>query len=699
MLHLVLAAALIAQAEPHPQEVDKAATELLQKVEDQVMKAKTLHVEFEAAPAAAGRTEKLKGELKIGENGALLMTVKVTERQGRIEEMSLRSDGKTLSVSSSRESVRTDVSKWSPATVHRVLKRTAWVANLLGLFLTFGRGPDPETIFDQYAAKDAKIEGKEKVGDVEATIVTFGVDLKEGTMVNRVSIKAWIDPVKFRVLKREMLLGPEGIVETVSKFELNPAFPADCFEFQNAGMLLEARSFQIAASVLLHARYTGRLPKTLEDLARRPADLTAGALWPEGGFWIGGAIPKDIPYSSDATHFTVGTLKEAIPAFSPVGAPNDRVKNFFEARVRIQLLKAAADSFKRASTLLPKDPQDLVKKPDVVRFWPDGGWAGAKLPLDPWGEPFAFRTGGAFTVRVAKPKGRVLKLADLTAEERNALDRVARPPLQEKDAAEVEKLIRQLGAEKLADREEATKGILAKGGGALHVVQTALDREKDPEVASRLSLIRDQFRAEKTTWEVEMKGGVRSAAGADIEVGGLTANERNASFSLKTITTAQADFRSNDRDGNREMDFWVKDVAGLYGIESAPPAGGEAAPGKAGSTALIKLIEPKLAAADTTEGRWDYPALAIKEPEPKSGYFVAALKNCELGGKVEPYHKGGGRNADMFGFVAYPAEYGDSGRWTFIVNEDNTIWMKDLDGEEVDTFPADPAGAGWRKLD
>ncbi|HEU4339351.1 MAG TPA: type II secretion system protein GspG, partial [Planctomycetota bacterium] len=488
MLRLLLAAALIFQAAPPVQEPDKAAAELLQKLEDQVMKAKTLHVEFEAAPAAAGRPEKLKGELKIGENGAFFLTVEVNERAGRVEKLTIKSDGKSIVAEGGPRGMgRADVSKWKPETVQRCLKRASNQANFLGMFLVMGRDSDPESVFEQFAPKDAKVEGKEKVGDVEATMVSFGLDLKEGPGANRMSFKVWIDPSKLRVLKREINLGPETINETTTKFELNAAFPPDFFEFQNAAMLLDARTYQAATSVLLHARYTGRLPKTLEDLARRPADLPAGVLWPEGGFWIGGAIPKDIPYASDATHFTVGALKEPIPAYSPVGAPTDRVRKFFEARVRIQLLKAGAEAFRKSSTFLPKAPQDLVKKPDSVRFWPDGGWAGAGLPSDPWGDPFIIRTEGSFTVGIAKPKGRMLKMSDLTADEKTGLDLLARPPLGEKDAAEVDALIRQLGGEKLSDRETATKGILAKGSGALHIVLAGLAREKDPEVASRLA--------------------------------------------------------------------------------------------------------------------------------------------------------------------------------------------------------------------
>ncbi|HVR83252.1 MAG TPA: type II secretion system protein, partial [Planctomycetota bacterium] len=50
-------------------------------------------------------------------------------------------------------------------------------------------------------------------------------------------------------------------------------------------------------------------------------------------------------------------------------------------------------------------------------------------------------------------------------------------------------------------------------------------------------------------------------------------NERNASTSLKTLTSAEADFRANDRDWNHVNDFWTGDVKGLYCMTSAAVIG------------------------------------------------------------------------------------------------------------------------------
>lgn len=65
-------------------------------------------------------------------------------------------------------------------------------------------------------------------------------------------------------------------------------------------------------------------------------------------------------------------------------------------------------------------------------------------------------------------------------------------------------------------------------------------------------------------------------------------HERNASASLKTLATAEADFRANDRDGNGRNDYWRSDVAGLFTLI---PKGGT-------DRDAIRLIEVSITAAD-----------------------------------------------------------------------------------------------------
>jgi hypothetical protein len=174
------------------------------------------------------------------------------------------------------------------------------------------------------------------------------------------------------------------------------------------------------------------------------------------------------------------------------------------------------------------------------------------------------------------------------------------------------------------------------------------------------------------------------------------ANERNASASLKTICTAEMDFRANDRDGNGVNDFWTGDVSGLFCLRP-PDAGGP-----------LGLIEISVAAADGAPvmGRVpaDRKAGLSTSSHPKAGYFFRAMKEDESG---EPYGRdtegrkslGPYYNLAGFAFCAHPAKYPSSGRQTFIVNEGAVVWKKDTGGEAVDGWPENPAEEGWVKAD
>ena len=178
--------------------------------------------------------------------------------------------------------------------------------------------------------------------------------------------------------------------------------------------------------------------------------------------------------------------------------------------------------------------------------------------------------------------------------------------------------------------------------------------------------------------------------GAAILIPGLlsssrASNHRSAATSLKTLTTAEMDFRANDRDWNGVNDYWVGDVSRLYYLET--------------KGAQIQLIERSVASADGA------PSGKLPEPGTKAGYLYTAVKLDETGA---PYDEGKGRNTSKFAFCAYPREYRtetffggklDATIFTFIVNEENTIWRKDLKGASIAKWPKDPLGEGWSKLD
>jgi len=175
------------------------------------------------------------------------------------------------------------------------------------------------------------------------------------------------------------------------------------------------------------------------------------------------------------------------------------------------------------------------------------------------------------------------------------------------------------------------------------------------------------------------------------------ANERNASVTLKSMATAQADFRANDRDWNNANDFWAADVSGLYRILAQGDA--------------IKLIEISVALADAR------PAIPLDETGAlpsdaktklqvvgktamKAGYRYAAIeKYQENDGTFVKYDEGKGRNTSRFGICAFPVEYGPQGKSTFVITESNTVFRKDTGGKRVEQWPLDPAKDGWQKID
>ncbi len=155
-------------------------------------------------------------------------------------------------------------------------------------------------------------------------------------------------------------------------------------------------------------------------------------------------------------------------------------------------------------------------------------------------------------------------------------------------------------------------------------------------------------------------------------------NERNASGSLKTLVSAEVDFRQNDRDANGTNDFYVADIRGLFYFM----LGGR----------RLELIELTIADADVTGMTF----------LPKAGYRYQAMTTDEDGGAYDP---GTGRNASRFGFTAWPDDPNRSGKVEFILNQQTVMWKRDCTqmGAAPPTlvFPPTPRTAmpPWGPLD
>src|SRR5438552_3594699 len=115
----------------------------------------------------------------------------------------------------------------------------------------------------------------------------------------------------------------------------------------------------------------------------------------------------------------------------------------------------------------------------------------------------------------------------------------------------------------------------------------------------------------------------------DMDRAHVAANERNASATLKSLASAEADFRANDRDVNHVNDFWVADVGGLYRVDAGQGA--------------LRLIELSAATADAKPcvpldkagalpraAKEHASKLAVAgKPSPKAGYWFAVVEKYQ----------------------------------------------------------------------
>jgi hypothetical protein len=138
----------------------------------------------------------------------------------------------------------------------------------------------------------------------------------------------------------------------------------------------------------------------------------------------------------------------------------------------------------------------------------------------------------------------------------------------------------------------------------------------------------------------------------------MDARHRHASTGLKAICQAEADYRSNDPDGDDRNAFWADDVRGLFTIK-----------GRNGKP--IRLIELRIALADADPGL----SPRMKGPPGRAtwGHWYAAFNEYE---GVPDFVNDTGHDYGRFAFACYPDKPGRTGEWVFVVSEENTIYKK-----------------------
>lgn len=170
--------------------------------------------------------------------------------------------------------------------------------------------------------------------------------------------------------------------------------------------------------------------------------------------------------------------------------------------------------------------------------------------------------------------------------------------------------------------------------------------------------------------------------------------EKKVIAALKVLAYAMADFRANDRDGNRVQDFWTGDVAGLRYMTSACSKGNDDPP--------IRLIAADLAAADAAPLRAGDASGEYAAPDSpsRSGFYPYRFRIMTKDGSVDPpipYQQDTGgtgkmgavHNASRFGICVYPSGNHAGGRRTLIINEGNVIFASPADGKPVLRWPSD----------
>jgi prepilin-type processing-associated H-X9-DG protein len=169
----------------------------------------------------------------------------------------------------------------------------------------------------------------------------------------------------------------------------------------------------------------------------------------------------------------------------------------------------------------------------------------------------------------------------------------------------------------------------------------------------------------------------------------ISANEACAAASLKTFNGMIATYKRRDYDNNGVKDYPAS-LCGLYYEVN-------------NNRERITLIGIADAHADyRSKGTYtaSYKDTATGEtktitetfmPQPKAGYWFAMIPLMHDG---KPYAE---NRRNYYAVCAFPAQYGDSGMLTFIINEEGTVYCMDLgQGKPIEKYPGpDPVAEGW----
>lgn len=147
-------------------------------------------------------------------------------------------------------------------------------------------------------------------------------------------------------------------------------------------------------------------------------------------------------------------------------------------------------------------------------------------------------------------------------------------------------------------------------------------------------------------------------------------NELSTLQSVRAYVEAQREYASRDRDGDEVLEYAQKlsSAAGQKdGLYWPVDLDGETSP-----------LGPLVAEAQM-EGYLKNPGEKHADPKPFHGYFFKLLTSQGKSAPGGKYDYVANRNmVGGFALVAWPAEYGETGIMTFIVNQQGRVYQKDL---------------------
>jgi outer membrane lipoprotein-sorting protein len=217
-----------------PADAPKDADQPLRRLEEKLSKAKSLHMDFEAAmEGGEGNGGKFKGTLDFQEGGKARLELK-GDVAGKKSTMLMVSDGKRMSstgVGPAKEPQDT------PKKFDEILRGTvARSGVLLPLFTVAnvqdGEKPKETDVNEMFKVSDVTIGKKEKLDDKEAQVVEYKLTIKSSK--DSLSVTVWLDPKTAlpmrRVLKSKQERQAMTITETYTDVMLDKQIAAKTFE-------------------------------------------------------------------------------------------------------------------------------------------------------------------------------------------------------------------------------------------------------------------------------------------------------------------------------------------------------------------------------------------------------------------------------------------------------------------------------------